>query len=103
MSSCIHDAVLGAITIPNCESAAFQAGLEVTPGRNSGAIDPFAHFITSGMPKGVWTTTAIGTLMGSGGVLPAAGLYVSSGNIDLPWSRRAAGSTREGSTSHTRI
>lgn len=103
MSSCIHDAILGSLTVPNCESASFQAGLEVTPLRNSGAVDPVAHFITSGMPKGMWTTTALGTLFGSGGVLPAAGLYISSGNIDLPWSRRAAGSTRDGNTSHTRI
>ncbi len=103
MSSCIHDLVLGSLTVPNCEAVSFQPGLEVTPGRNSGAIDPFAHFITSGMPKFTGTTMAIGTLMGSGGVLPAAGLYIASGNIDMPLSRRAIGSTREGSSSHTRM
>lgn len=104
MSSVHYDAVLGSLTVPNCESAAFQGGLTVTAGRNSGAVDPFAHFITSGNPKGMWVTTALAALLGSGGVLPAAGLSIAAAsNIDMWWSRRAAGSTREGSSAHTRI
>ena len=104
MSSCIFDAILGSKTIAQCDSASFQANIEVTPLRNSGAIDPVAHYITGGAPKGMWTTTDLATLLGSGGVLPAAGLSIAAAsNIDLPWSRRLAGSTRAGSTSHTRI
>lgn len=104
MSSVLHDVILGSLTVSQCEANAYQPDIELTPQRVSGGVDPAGHFITSMMPKIVVTTTDIGTLFGSGGVLPAAGLSIASGtNVDMPLSRRADGSTRAGSTSHTRI
>jgi hypothetical protein len=103
MSACITDAILGSLTVSQCESVSMTPGVEVSPLYPSGAIDTTALFVTGGAPKASYQTTDLATLLGSGGVLPAAGLYIASGNVDLGWSRRTPGSTRDGISSHTRF
>jgi hypothetical protein len=103
MSSVLTDAILGSLTVSQCEAVSYSPGVEVTPLHPSGAIDATALFVTGGMPKLSVTTTDLATLLGSGGVLPAAGLYIPSSNVDIGWSRRTPGSTRDGNTSHTRF
>ena len=102
MSATLYDAVFSGAggSLKQCTSAEFSAGNEIFAARQSGAIDPSALYLTSGEPRARWTSLDLGGALSL--ISATAGLYETTG-IVLPYRRRSAGSTYEGSSSHVKL
>lgn len=106
MSATTYDVLLGTDNlIRQVVSTNFSPGIRIEPGYVSAGVDPSEHFVTDGNPTCRVQSMDLAGVMG---ILSAtAGLDIDSGstdgNIDLPWQFRAAGSTHQGSSSHTII
>jgi len=94
----LHDVIFGSgVAIKQCQSVDHSNNISLLIGRDSGDVDPAFTGVMEAEPS---TSISSYDVAGVVGIFGVVGASVSSGTVTLPFSRRAAGSTFAGTTSH---
>jgi len=94
----LHDLIFGSgVAIKQCQAVDHSNNFTLLIGRDSGDVDPAFTGVMEAEPTTTVTSLDVAGMVGIFGV---AGASVSAGTVTIPMTRRAAGSTFAGTSSH---
>lgn len=101
MPSGIYDATLGALTLKQVRSVAFDWGAMIAPAQFSGGIDNQQYTVDKMFPRATLEAHDLAGVIAA--VSATVGLAVAAGSIVIPFQVRAQGGTFSGGANHHTI
>lgn len=95
----LHDLIFGSgVAIKQCQAVDHSNNFTLVIGRDSGDVDPALIGVMEAEPTTTVTSLDVAGVLGIFGV--TTGASVSAGTVTIPMTKRAAGSTFAGTSSH---